>query len=162
MQTDLYISNIAHVIQLAVAPVFLIAGVGSMLGVLTNRVARIVDRARRLEDQLRAGPAAPLREELGSDLAVLARRARLANWAIGGCAICAALICSVVVLLFVGALGNARVAEAVAVLFILAMTSFLAGLLCFLREIQIATAHLRIGLPAAAGVTVDAATRDQR
>lgn len=156
-QADLYISNIAHVIQLAVAPVFLIAAVGSMLGVLTNRVARIVDRARRLEDQLRAGPAAPVREQLGEDLTVLAQRARLANWAIGCCALCAALICGVVVLLFVGALGNAPLAVAVAVLFILAMTSFLAGLICFLKEIQVATAHLRIGLG-----PMDAVPRDQR
>ena len=43
--------DIVHLIQSAVAPVFLLSGVGVTLGVLTNRLARIVDRARYLEVQ---------------------------------------------------------------------------------------------------------------
>jgi len=45
------IAAIAHVIQLSIAPVFLISGVATFLSVLTNRLARIVDRARVLESK---------------------------------------------------------------------------------------------------------------
>src|SRR6202158_3880531 len=47
-----HILNVAHVIQLAVAPVFLLSGVGVMLTVFTSRLARIVDRSRVLEERL--------------------------------------------------------------------------------------------------------------
>ena len=46
------ILNIGHAIQLAVAPVFLLAGVGALLAVLTNRLARIIDRVHFIERQL--------------------------------------------------------------------------------------------------------------
>ena len=144
MAADVEVTSIAHVIQQAVAPVFLIAGIGSMLGVLTNRFGRIVDRARRLEDRLAATRELP-DARLAEDLAVLATRARLIHWAIGFCAICALLICTVVMLLFVGAILEFNFASGVALLFILAMAAFILGLLCFLREIHLANAHLRIG-----------------
>ena len=70
-------TDIAHLIQAAIAPVFLLSGVAAMLGVLTNRLARIVDRARALEDRLEAQPEALPR--LLDDLKVLARRARYIN-----------------------------------------------------------------------------------
>ncbi|TXH05600.1 MAG: DUF2721 domain-containing protein [Nevskiaceae bacterium] len=143
MPPDAQVTTIAHVIQQAVAPVFLIAGIGSMLGVLTNRFGRIVDRARRLEEQL-ADTQVPLPAHT-EHLDVLGRRARLIHWAIGFCAICALLICTVVMILFVGALLDLNFASGVALLFIMAMSSFILGLLCFLREIHLAISHLRIG-----------------
>ena len=56
MQTESGISSIANAIQLSIAPVFLLTGVGAILGVLTNRLARIVDRSRVLDDRLQANP----------------------------------------------------------------------------------------------------------
>lgn len=144
MEADPQISAIAHVIQLAVAPVFLIAGIGSMLVVLTNRLGRVVDRARKLEDRLMQTDTPP-QARTTEDLAVLARRARLVHWAIGFCAICALLICTVVVVLFLGAVLDLNFSRAIATLFILAMTAFISGLLCFLREIHVAITTLRIG-----------------
>jgi len=44
--------TVAHAIQLAVAPVFLLSGIGAILVVITNRLGRIIDRARVLEDRL--------------------------------------------------------------------------------------------------------------
>ena len=96
--------SIAHTIQLAVAPVFLLAGIGSMLGVLTNRLARVIDKARKLEERFPAGsdPAAPdIAYE--SELRVLARRARYLQVAIGSCVGCALLVALVVVTLFISA-----------------------------------------------------------
>ncbi len=52
LSTAPHIANLAQVIQLAVAPVFLLAGVGTTLNALATRVGRIIDRARTMEDRL--------------------------------------------------------------------------------------------------------------
>lgn len=143
MSTDAEVTSIAHVIQLAVAPVFLIAGIGSMLVVLTNRLGRIVDRARKLEEQLAvSGDNYDL--AVNANLHIHARRARLVQFAIGCCALCALMICTVVMVLFIGALFEMNFASLVAVIFIAAMTSFILALLFFLREIHLAIRHLGI------------------
>lgn len=150
MIPEVQISGIAHVIQLAVAPVFLIAGIAGMLNVLSNRLARIVDRARRLEERLPQADAS-LYQKLHGDLGVLARRARWLGWAIGFCTLCALLVCLVVVVLFAGAAFDLRISAVIVALFIAAMASFTAGLILFLREIRLAIRHLRIGAAAPAG-----------
>ncbi len=146
MPDESQITAIAHVIQLAVAPVFLLSGIAAMLNVLTNRLARIVDRARVLEAQFPT--AAPGRlDGLRTSLRRIAERARLASWGISLCTISAILISSVVVVLFVGTLLDIRVRLAIATLFIGAMLALTAGLVCFLREIYLSTRYLRIGEP---------------
>jgi hypothetical protein len=142
--SDIQITSIAHVVQLAVAPVFLIAGIGAMLNVLTNRLARVVDRARRLAERLDGIEAQP-KVRLSAEVAVLSKRAKLVHSAIACCAFCALLVCLVVVVLFLGAVFDLNASLPVAVLFIAAMTAFIAGLLFFLREIHLAITHLRIG-----------------
>lgn len=140
MQPDV----IAHVIQLSVAPVFLLTGVGAILGVMSNRLVRIVDRARTLEGQMGdSGDAA--QPDLVVELRMLSRRARLINWAVSLCVVCALLIPAVIVGLFVSALWAQDTSRIVAVLFTGALLALIGGLLCFLREVQLATASLRIG-----------------
>lgn len=134
---------ISHVIQLSVAPVFLLTGVGAILGVLTNRLARTVDRARLLEKQLADGEGHEA--DLHVALRNLSHRARLVNWAISLCVTCALLICAVIVALFVSAFWSVDTRGFVAVLFSGAMLALIGGLLCFLREVYSATANLRIG-----------------
>jgi hypothetical protein len=146
MLDDSQITAIAHVIQLSVAPVFLLSGIAAMLNVLTSRLARIVDRARVLEAQFPT--AAPGRiDGLRTSLRRIAKRARLASWGISLCTVSAILISSVVVVLFIGTLLNFQVRVAIAVLFIGAMLALTAGLVCFLREIYLSTRYLRIGEP---------------
>jgi uncharacterized protein DUF2721 len=121
-------------------------GVSAMLAVLTNRLARIIDRGRNVEAGLpravpETGPA--MRDEL----AVLARRARLINWAISLCTVCALLICAVIVALFLGPFLRLDLSAAAAWVFIAAMIALCSGLVSFLREIFVATRHLRIGGP---------------
>jgi hypothetical protein len=136
------VSAIAYVIQLAVAPVFLLTGVGAILSVLTNRLARIVDRARTLESEF----AKAVQDEcVRRDLAMLSRRARLVNWAISLCTVCAFLVSMVIVVLFLEAFLALDLPGAVAILFIAAMVALSSGMLVFLREIFLATATLRIG-----------------
>ena len=140
------VQGVGDVIRLAVAPVFLLSGVGIMLTVLTNRLARAVDRAREMEQRAHQLEEGEAREDLHDSLAALARRGRLLSIAIALCTICALLVSVVVVVLFLGESFNIRITVAVDALFIAAMLSFIGAILCFLREVFIATANLRIGL----------------
>jgi hypothetical protein len=137
------VSAVAHVIQLAVAPVFLLSGIGAMLAVMTNRLSRVIDRARVLEGRLDA--ATPAHAALvRADLNVLARRAMLVGRAITLCTTTALLVCTVIAVLFLSAFVRFDASIPIAVLFIAAMTTFFFGLLWFLREIFVATSNLRI------------------
>jgi hypothetical protein len=140
------VTAIAHVIQLAVAPVFLLTGVGAVLAVLTQRLARIIDRARVLEERLPVAAEESRPRYLGQ-LGLLARRARLMNRAIGLCTTCALLICAVIVTLFIGAFLETDVSLAIGPLFVAAMLALFGGLLMFLGEIRLAMTGLRIGPP---------------
>ncbi len=144
MQQETGIAAVAHVIQLSVAPVFLLSGIGAMLAVMTNRLARVIDRARLLEGRLPTaspGDAKHLHGELGT----LSRRAKMINNAITLCTATALLVCAVIAALFVGAFAHFDASVPVGVLFLMAMLAFFAGLVWFLREIFLATASLRIG-----------------
>ncbi len=142
---ELYdISDIANAVHLAVAPVFLLTGIGGLLGVMTNRLGRVIDRARHLE--VRLEQAAPedvpgITEHLG----ILSRRAKFINLAITCCTMTALLICTVIAVLFSGSFVSFDITIPVALLFIMAMLLLVIGLLWFLREVFLATANLRIG-----------------
>jgi len=138
------IDAMAHVIQLSVAPVFLLTAIGTMLSVMINRLARIIDRARVQEARLES--AAPeAMPKLHSSLATLSRRADLIGHAIFLCTATAVLVCTVIALLFVGEYLRYDISLPVAFLFILAMALMVIGLITFLREIFIAKASLQIG-----------------
>ena len=138
------VASVAHSIQLSVAPVFLLSGIGVLLGVLTNRLARIVDRARPLEEQHQVADPAEA-EQLRKRLATLSRRARLMHAAITLSTVAALLIAVVVALLFASTFVRFSLALPVAALFIVAMLSLVASLLAFLLEVRIATMTIRIG-----------------
>ncbi|MGH8310667.1 MAG: DUF2721 domain-containing protein [Steroidobacteraceae bacterium] len=136
-------TDITQLIQLAVAPVFLLSGVGVTLGVLTNRLARIVDRARVAEKEIDRES-----EQAGSmerHLRVLRLRARYIQFAIAASTVSAVLVSLTVMMLFVHALIGVNLAIAIAVVFVAAMLSLTAGLVAFLIEVRISTATLRIG-----------------
>jgi uncharacterized protein DUF2721 len=135
---------VAHAIQLAVAPVFLLSGIGAILAVMTNRLGRIIDRARVLEEKL-DGAGAEILASLRADLAILSRRAKLISRAITLCTTTALLVCTVIAVLFLSASLRLDATIPVALLFIAAMSTFFLGLVWFLREIYLATVTLRIG-----------------
>jgi len=143
VQPDAGISAVAHAIQLAVAPVFLLSGVGALLAVLTSRLARVIDRSRALDTQL--ATASPDATAVRGQLQTLSRRAKLISRAIALCTITALLVCAVIATLFLGAFARFDVSVPVALLFVAAMIALFVGLLAFLREIFLATANLRIG-----------------
>lgn len=140
---EIAISPIAHVIQLSVAPVFLLSGIGAILAVMTSRLGRIIDRARALEDRLETAP--PERAAaIERDLATLTYRAKLIGPAITLCTATALLVCTVIAILFLSAFLRFDATMPVALLFVAAMFAFFMGLLWFLREIFVATSNLRI------------------
>lgn len=135
--------DIVHLIQSAVAPVFLLSGVGVTLGVLTNRLARIVDRARSLELRVHAEEARA--ESTAASLRVLARRAHYINIAIALCTVSALLVSIVVMSLFASAFVSLNLSALIAILFVLAMICLTGSFLAFLIEVRLATMSLRFG-----------------
>ena len=111
MEGEPQVSVVAHVIQLSVAPVFLLAGVSGLLNVLTSRLARIIDRARLIEERMEAADEELLRKS-HERLLVFSKRARLVNYAITLCVACASMVCLVIISLFGGAVIDAECALA--------------------------------------------------
>lgn len=139
--SDQTIYDISHVIQLSVAPVFLLTAVGTILGVLSTRLARIVDRARALNERLEDASETKARL-IHEEMHTLAQRRHLVNLAITSGTTAALLVCISIATVFVGAMLKAGVAMVVATLFILAMFAIVSALVFFLREILLAVRSL--------------------
>jgi hypothetical protein len=137
---DAHVTDIARIIQLAVAPVFLLTAIGTILSALNNRLGRIVDRRRVLEDRLRTPPAesaARVKEDV-DELNLLGQRIRLIYHAIMLAVVCALLICMLVAGAFLGVFISMDLGKVVGTLFILAMFALVGSLGLFLREIFLA------------------------
>lgn len=134
---ETHIADITRAIQLAVAPVFLLTAIGTLITALNNRLGRAVDRRRVVQERLQHAnqeeAAEPRRE-----LARLEQRSRLIYFAILAAVAAALLVCLVVALAFVGALLSVELSKMVAVLFILSMCALIVSLALFLREIFLA------------------------
>jgi MFS family permease len=142
MIPELDLTGIAHVIQLAIAPVFLLTAVGTIIGVLANRLSRIVDRIRVLEERLRDDASAdpgPVRHELD----LLGRRLKLIYLAVTFDVFCALFVGLLIIAAFIGAFIGAHLTIAISALFVLAMVAFIAALIVFLREIYLAVGSTR-------------------
>jgi len=137
------VSAIAHLIQLAIAPVFLLTGVGSILNVLSQRLSRVVDRARKLEQDF-ASLDPNQRDSASNELRVLDRRMTLSILALSFCTATALLVCVLIAILFVGDLTEFALGRPIALLFILAMLMLITGLILFLWEVRLAMRSIRI------------------
>ena len=137
------VTLIAQIIQLAIAPVFLLVGISGLLNVMTGRLARIVDRVRALEEDVLTADAERRRDDVG-ELAILSRRLSISQGAIAMCTISAIFVCVMVIVLFVAAIGSMDFAVPVALLFILIMTALTIGLLLFFLEVAISTRVVRV------------------
>ena len=129
---------IAHAIQLAIAPVFLLTGIAALLGVMATRLARVIDRARSLEHDW-PGAQEAWRVEARKEMESLEQRRRVCSWSINFCTIGALLVCLVIVTLFVEEFVAGSLQWAAASLFVAAMFAVIFGLVCFLREVHLAT-----------------------
>ena len=135
--------QVAQIIQLAVAPVFLLAGIGAFLNVCALRLARIVDRARTVQ-RLVLETRGSEHDAAVREIRVLDRRMWLVSWAIFLTVLSAVLVCAVVVLLFAGGLTGAHVGTAISLLFIGSMVSLAFGFALFLFETRLALRNVRI------------------
>ncbi|GJL91119.1 DUF2721 domain-containing protein [Hyphococcus sp.] len=138
------LSNLAHTIELSVAPVFLLAGIGAFLNVVASRLGRVVDRARNLEDRLLATPEPEEVSRIKKELVILDRRVRLSQRAVVLFSLAGLLVCLVVATLFIGEFIVLQVAAPVAMMFIAAMLAMIGGLSLFLLETTIATRTIRV------------------
>ena len=138
------LTHLAQIIQLAVAPVFLLAGLGAFLNVCAGRLARIIDRARGLEPRIYASRGAE-HDRLVREVRMLDRRIRVVNAAIFTSVLAALIISAVVVLLFAAFLTGYRYGTAIALLFIAAMICTALGFAIFLHETRLGTRSVRIG-----------------
>jgi hypothetical protein len=143
MQSSDSIPIIQHAIQLAIAPVFLLTGIAGLLGVMANRLARIIDRARDLEQRWSALDE-KVRATTQVEFANLERRRHLASWSINFCTGAALLVCVVIVTLFFEEFVRVDLKWLAGAQFIAAMISLIAGLSCFLREVYVATHTVRV------------------
>jgi len=132
-----HITDITRAIQLAVAPVFLLTAIGTLIAVLNVRLGRNVDRRRVLEEDLRATADNKQTDEQ-RELRLLTRRIRLIYFAMLSAGLGALLVCLVVAGAFVGALVAVDISREIAVLFILAMFAVIGCLAMFLREVFLA------------------------
>lgn len=135
-----HVADITRIIQLAVAPVFLLTAIGTILSALNNRLGRIVDRRRVVQERLRqgdSGDADRLKDD-AYELELLARRIGLIYHAIVMAIVCALLICLLVASAFVGVFVAFDMARLIGTLFILAMLALIGSLWLLLREVFLA------------------------
>jgi hypothetical protein len=137
------VNTVAETVRLALAPVFLLSGIGAFLNVLASRLSRIVDRSRDVEPQLLASRGRE-HDRWINDLRVLDRRMRLINWATGLSVTSAVLTCLVVVLLFAANLSRTHLGNAIAILFMASMLTIGTGFATFLLETTIAARAVRV------------------
>jgi hypothetical protein len=135
MALESHIADITQVIQLAVAPVFLLTAVATLITALNNRLGRVVDRRRVLELQALSDGEVTMADK---ELRLVARRIRLIYFAILAAVLGALFVCLLVAGAFVGAFLSVDLSRVVAVLFILAMFALIGCLLMFLREVFLA------------------------
>ena len=131
-----HILDISHVIQLSVAPVFLLTAIATLINAMSGRLGRIIDRRRLMQDRLQQADASHA-DQFNSELSLLIRRSRLIYLGILFSVLAALFICLVVAGAFVGALVEVELSKLVAVVFILAMSSMIVSLGLFLREVYL-------------------------
>jgi hypothetical protein len=137
-----HIPEITNVIQLAVAPVFMLTAVGTIIAALNIRLGRAVDRRRVLEHGLRSLSGGQ-QEDARAEIAQIARRIRYVYLSIVFSVLSGLFVCLLIAGAFIGAFVAADLTRAVAALFVLAVLSLIGSLLLFLREIFLAVSTPR-------------------
>ncbi|WP_432199855.1 DUF2721 domain-containing protein [Erythrobacter sp. W53] len=133
-----------EVIQLVVAPAFLLVAIAALLGVVTGRLGRVIDRARELENKVAVEVDSETKSRTLDELRNLDRRIRLNHWSINFFCVAALIVAVMVATLFFAYLGDRIPPDAIAVLFISAMAGIMIGILFFIAEVYLATKTVRV------------------
>ena len=132
-----------ELIQLSLAPVFLLVGIGQMVNVVTGRLARIIDRARWFEDLQEVSPE-KITRRAENEIESLGRRMKFANWSITFLTGAAVTVCVDVILLLANGMMGMALDSSTLITFILSLILLTGGLLAFFLEVSVATATLKI------------------
>ncbi|ANB03082.1 DUF2721 domain-containing protein [Ectothiorhodospira sp. BSL-9] len=135
--------EISQVIQFSVAPAFLLVAIAGFLNAFVTRLGRVVDRRRHLAQMMHA-PDAKRRELSTRELKILDERARLVHWGMTLCITTAMLVSLTIVAVFLDFLFDMQHPRTVGAMFVLAMTSLIAALGLFLREVFMAVESLTL------------------
>lgn len=141
----IHFGDIAQTIQLALGPVFLLTGIGAILNVMMGRLARIVDRGRKITEGPLADVLSPQR--LTSELSELERRRSLTGVAITACVFAAFSVCVVIAVLFLEQLLQVNLHVLAGLVFTFGMLALVVGLAHFLREVHLATRTIQFEVP---------------
>lgn len=138
------ITDLSHIIELSVAPVFLLAAIAGFLSVMSGRLGRIVDRSRVLKQNKYSGNQDGIEDISHEEADILWRRMAIINYAIGFCTTAGLLICLLIISLFLSSFWSQGTSMPVLALFVLAMMSLVTALILFLKEVQLTTKTMRI------------------
>ncbi|HEY1125711.1 MAG TPA: DUF2721 domain-containing protein [Sphingobium sp.] len=141
--TSTEVSQVAHTIQLAVAPVFLLAGIVAFINVCASRLARVIDRARVVEQRVLQTIGLE-HDRLIDEIRVLDRRIKVVNRAILLSVLSSLLVCAVVILLFASSLLDVNLGTLIALLFIGSMLSIGAAFAIFIYETRLGSRVIHI------------------
>lgn len=130
-------------IQLAITPVILITGLGSLMLTMTNRLGRIVDRTRILAGQARTASGEE-RAHVESQLRILFRRAKLVRMAVSLATMSMFVSGLLVVAIFLSALSGLEAGPVLLALFVAAIGLLLGALVYFLRDINVTLTALAL------------------
>ena len=133
---DAHVFDITRVIQLAIAPVFMLTAIASIINALLGRLSRAVDRRRVVEAQLSEHEEQD--QDALTELILLARRIQLVLWSIGFAVLSALLVCILIGTAFLGAYTSLDLSRTVAILFISAVFALTGCQLLFMREVFLA------------------------
>lgn len=139
------IGDLAKAIQLALAPVFLLTGIGALLSVMTGRLGRIIDRGRAFA----GGDVRLVSADYGSialERQNLEPRRQLTSIAITAATIAALLVCVVIAALFVEVMLETPLKWLISAFFAAAMFALVIGLAFFLCEVHLAMRTVRIAV----------------
>lgn len=138
------ITDLSHIIELSVAPVFLLAAIAGFLSVMSGRLGRIVDRSRVLKQKESTDSQVERSEVSQEEAKILWRRMAIINYAIGFCTTAGLLICLLIICLFLGTFWSQGISTLVVSMFIIAMISLVIALILFLKEVHLTTRTMRI------------------
>jgi hypothetical protein len=140
------LESLIPTLQLAIGPVILISGVGLLLLCMTNRIARVVDRARLVAADCEIVGDDEL-ETCYAKLAILSQRARILRSSIAMAAFSVLLVAVLVIMLFCGALFRVEIASVVIVLFVGCMLSLIGSLGLFIWDVNLSLKALWLDFP---------------
>ncbi len=138
--------DLVQILQLSIAPMILISGVGMVMLSMSNRFGRLIDRSRQLTQSLR-GASGDERDRMLAQLRILWLRAKIVRTGIALANVSALLAALLIINLFLGALFDLRIANVIVTLFVFCLLCLISALILFIADINLSLRALGLELP---------------